>query len=342
MTCTPSESASFQSYQADCFTPKRGLCRSFSPAAQHCTDSENDPLHTLSDNDSVTCTPSKSEPVTAFNVGRGVLREVQDVCFTPKRSLQRSPPATSEQKSSTNACDRDIKMASPPTKWEIPRTPIETQALSTSVQFQVQPCPNLNKSTRRRMKTPTHPLSQSARAESSLGEVAVTTSTASLPVTGVWSPTITEFIFVCAATLSPGVSKLPGLQYTDNNLAYLEHMKKIKELTELKVRKIYTGTWFYSVCSSSGKCWWAQQNPTYCFRRERARVQEDPWLQDSWAEAEHWKDNTGSKVNDNSSEIPAWLLLIITQRDMQTKWQAISTEYQIAQVSRIYNTVHVH
>ncbi len=201
VTCTPLKSASFQSYQADCFTPKRGLRRSPTSVAQHCTEktnTENDPLHTLSGNETVICTPLKSDSVTSFHVEGGVLREVQDVCFTPKRSLQRSPPATSEQKSSTNACDRDVNMGPPPTNWEIPRTPIETQALlSTSVQFQqfqVQPCLNINMSTPRRIKTPTHPLSRFARAESPRREVtAAITSTASPLVTGVYSISVTFY-----------------------------------------------------------------------------------------------------------------------------------------------------
>lgn len=102
-------------------------------------------------------------------MGDGVLREVQDACFTPRKSLQRSPPTNSRERY-TNAAsmyEREIDIVPPPTKFEIPRTPVRVQTVQYQ-QYQVlSPSDRLNcKKSPHRVKTPTHPLSKSAKADS--------------------------------------------------------------------------------------------------------------------------------------------------------------------------------
>ena len=167
-----------QGYQAECFTPKKALRRSPPCAAQQPPNNQENeaPLNTQ---DKVISQDSTTLEVNScsYEIGGGALREVQDLCFTPKRSLKRSPPAvhTPSSAPTSNASSEgkhveDIDKAPPPSRWEIPRTPVQPRPPTTPVQYQqyqVQsPSDRINnKSAPRRVKTPTHPLTQSARAK---------------------------------------------------------------------------------------------------------------------------------------------------------------------------------
>ena len=167
-----------QVYQAECFTPKKSLRRSPPCTVQQPpSNQENEPP--LNTQDKVVSQDSTTSELDScsYEIGGGALREVQDSCFTPKRSLKRSPTAVHTPSSAPTANlsseDKhveDIDKAPPPSRWEIPRTPVQSRPPCTPVQYQqyqVQsPSDRVNnKSTPRRVKTPTHPLTQSARAK---------------------------------------------------------------------------------------------------------------------------------------------------------------------------------
>ena len=125
-----------------------------------------------------------------YEIGDGVLREVQETCFTPRQTIKRSPPIhplstpsnkpssvdsdntrnplmTTSHANSSTGDGTEITDAIPPQRcWEIPRTPV-TNLPHSSVQyqqFQVQLSTGQTSKKSTPVRVKTHPLSRSSKA----------------------------------------------------------------------------------------------------------------------------------------------------------------------------------
>lgn len=288
-------------YQDECFTPKRSLKRSPPPS------SRKPPQQTPPD----LTQSSKPDPGngrgsdSAYELGRGKVRSVQDECFTPRRSIRRSPaeggavplrarekendgsPELAKRRENKQEAKRQVKQktstapaaaeradrtrqtagksednlidAAPPVKrWEIPRTPDPLLCTPTAQPLMdriTEETPTIahtpSKANPNIQQPSTHQSAQSSKS-----------STYSPPMKAAQLPNFSPRIASPAIrshplhtshtahsfeTPSPPLSAatdpvsvgLSGLVCTEEDLAFLQRRKHVKQYEQLQLEKAH-------------------------------------------------------------------------------------------------------